>query len=182
MGRAAVPALLSLLSACAASRAHHFLAERTDEHVFARPIAEVWPVAKTVLAERGFPPEETGGPYRLQTAILTPEGNLQETPKTSNAAMDVGRAGGARGGGRRPGAEAPTHSGGEVWRFVVNGTVVDDTHCRVRFTRYTRDSIESPESIGEPDAELEWSLISRVEPETAAAIRKDATAAGVTLP
>jgi len=64
-------------------------------------------------------------------------------------------------------------------RLVVDGEAVDNGHCRIRIRRFVRDNIDSPETGGDPDAEFEWALINRVEPERAAAIRSELGDAGI---
>jgi hypothetical protein len=178
-------ATLCLAAGCASSRTQRFLAEHTDGHVFAAPIATVWPAAKQVLTDRGFPPVDGDGPYRLKTAILTPDGNLDKVsnssaaPAQSSAGTASGRrgSGAGRGGG---GLQAPTHSS-ETWHFAVNGEVIDDSHCRIRFVRYSRSSFDDPE-VANDDYELQWALIGKVEPDAAAALRKQAQGEDVILP
>jgi hypothetical protein len=174
--------LLLALSGCASSRSREFLLKHTPDHVYEKPIRELWPTVKALLEERGFPGEEKGAPYHLETATLTPEGKLPSaTSQSSSAAPTNGRSGTGGKGGRRPGGPVADHSNGELWRFVADGESIDDTHCRVAIVRFARDNVDSPESDPIPDVDLEWALILRVEPEKAAAIRREATAAGVEL-
>jgi hypothetical protein len=181
-----------VLGACAGARVHKALAEKTDKFVFDKPIADVWPVAKLVLEERNFIGTQSGGQYHLETPTLTPDGQLPSagTGSSSSTSSPNGAAGQGQGGGRmggaggRRGGGSPTadRAGGEVIRYVVDGDAVDDTHCTVRIVRFSRQNVDSPESEGILDAELEWKLISRAAPERAAEIRKELAAQGIQAP
>jgi hypothetical protein len=170
--------VLLALSGCASARIPHALAERTEAYVFEKPIAEVWPSVKGLLSERNFLGQETGTPYHLETALVTPEGRLPSSGDSTTAdrapPSGGGTAGGGRGMGGRRGASRPHDSSGvALVRFVVDGEAVDATHCRVRIVRFDRENRDTPESDGVVDVEMEWDLISRVEPERAASIRSE---------
>jgi hypothetical protein len=115
-----------------------------------------------MLTASGSPPgaETTGG-----------------TPRPARGGM------GARNGASPGIRSGPVdHSGSAVMRYVVDGDVVDEGHCRVRAVRHVRDNIDSPENEPERDGELEFEIVLRVEPERANEIRKDLSAQGIELP
>jgi hypothetical protein len=183
--RRALPILLFALvtgAACAGPRLHRALAERTENYVINQPIAKVWPVAQQLLQDHHVPGTSSPGLYHLETPVLTRNGQLPAASSQSSSAPAGQGQGGGRGGGRR-GSKSPAsdRSGGEVRRFVVDGDAVDDAHCTVHIVRFSRDNVDSPESA-ERDAELEWELVSRVEPERAAVIRKELAASGIQVP
>lgn len=54
-------AALTLSTGCAANRREAYLQEKASAYVYRKPLAEVWPKAKEVLAEEGFSIMEAKG-------------------------------------------------------------------------------------------------------------------------
>jgi hypothetical protein len=171
--------VLAVLNACAGARIHRALAERTDKYVFAEPISRVWPVAQQILQDHHFVGTSSEGLYHLETPTLTPDGRFPNAGTSPSSPATAGQGQGGRGGQR--GLPGSDQAGGEVMRFVVDGEAVDGTHCTVRIVRFTRDNVDAPE-VRERDAELEWELVSRVEPNRAAEIRTELAASGIHVP
>jgi hypothetical protein len=175
------------MAACAGARLREALSKETQDYIIAKPIAEVWPVVKQVLEDRRFPGFPKGNnPYHLETATLTSSGEAPgaETTGGGAAASRAAAAQGGRGaaGNRGMRAGPVDHAGGSVMRFVVDGEAVDETHSRVRVVRHSRDNIDSSESDIDRDADMEWEIISRLEPERADVIRKSLAAQGLEVP
>jgi hypothetical protein len=182
--RTALVAAFAVLTtvSCANTRVRDALAKQTESFVLAKPIAEAWPVVKQVLEDRHFPGSPSPNkPFHLETAILTSEGGFPTASVTPGGAAPQGAAGGrgGRGGSR---SVAIDHVGGELMRFVADGEAVDDTHCKVRIVRYLRDNIDASENDVRRDVGMEFEVISRLEPERAAEIRKALAADGIELP
>ncbi|MDY7225878.1 hypothetical protein [Hyalangium rubrum] len=60
-------AALALSTGCAANRRDAYLHDKAREHVYRKPINEVWPEVKAMLAEEEFSIMEAQGGYELQT-------------------------------------------------------------------------------------------------------------------
>ncbi|MBN1205528.1 MAG: hypothetical protein JXB05_11465 [Myxococcaceae bacterium] len=60
-------AALALTTGCAASRREAFLHDKAGTHVYRKPVAEVWPKARELLAEEGFSVMEAKGGFEMQT-------------------------------------------------------------------------------------------------------------------
>jgi hypothetical protein len=175
-----------MLCGCATSRLHQALGQRTESYVLAKGCADVWPTVKQVLEDRRFPGYPKGDrPYHLETAMLTASGDAPGAETTAGDRQPMRGRGGAaaaqaHGGSMRSGPV--DHPGSQVMRFVVDGEAVDDAHCRVRVVRFARDNIDSAESDIDRDPEMEFEIISRLEPEHAEAMRKELAAQGIELP
>jgi hypothetical protein len=66
--------------------------------------------------------------------------------------------------------------GDEMVRYLVTATKVDETSCRVEFTRVATGAVGRPAS--ERDLALEWALLKRVEPDAGSKIENEAVAVG----
>ena len=74
-----------------------------------------------------------------------------------------------------------------IWRSserrgVVDGEAVNADHCAIRIVHFKKDNLDSPQSDGERDVEMEWELIARAEPERAERIRQELAAKGLQAP
>jgi hypothetical protein len=67
MRTTALAVSLCLLAGCAAQRREAFAKERAAEHVYQRPLEELWPVAKQLLKDEGYSWKEIPGQYVLAT-------------------------------------------------------------------------------------------------------------------
>ena len=69
--------LAAAICGCATGKAQRALAERTQDYVVHRPIAEVWPLTQQVLAEQNFLGfSDDPRPYRLETISARADGTL----------------------------------------------------------------------------------------------------------
>ena len=164
------------LTACAGAKLKQALAEKTETFIIDRPLAEVWPTVHEVFDEENFPAFSTGPANHLETAMLSPEGTA---PAAATTQGGIGASRPRRGQGSPPPVE---HVGGKVVKFVIDGEVVDGTHCRVKVVRHVRDSIEALDSEVARDPLMEWAIIARLEPDRADAIRKELAAQGIQAP
>src|SRR5207249_1902913 len=106
VGSGAVLALalgLGLAAGCASLKGyqakHQYIKDQTRTHVYAKPIAVVWPEVRKLLFEKGWKTKDsdTGNSFALET----------EEKK----------------------------DGDEMVRYLVTGTKVDESSCRIEFTR-----------------------------------------------
>jgi hypothetical protein len=174
-----------MLCGCATSRLHQALAQRTEGYVLAKGCPDVWPTVKQVLEDRRFPGFPKGDrPYHLETAMLTEGGGAPGAETTGGGRPAMGRgqpaSGGARGAGLRSGPV--DHAGSTIMRFIVDGEVVDDGHCKVRVVRHQKENIDALETEIDRDSEMEWEIIVRLEPEKADGMRKEMAAQGLEAP
>lgn len=171
--------VLLLLAACATTgRMRAALAEKTDQLIIGKSCNDTWPTVKQVLEDWRFPGFPKGErQFHLETAMLTASGSPPGAETTGGTPPMRGMQRGA--GGMRSGPV--DHSGSAVLRYVVDGDVVDDGHCRVRVVRHKRDNIDSAESDIERDGEMEFEIVSRLEPDRANAIRKELADQGIEL-
>ncbi len=147
LGRRALLAMvlgIGLTTGCATLKGYQakqqYIKDQTRTHVYARPIATVWPEVRKLLFEKGFKTKDSdsGNSYALET----------EEKK----------------------------EGEEMIRYLVTGTKVDDSTCRVEFTRVATGTVGR--AATERDLDIEWTLLKRVEPDAGQKIESEAVAVG----
>jgi hypothetical protein len=150
-------ASLALTTGCAANRREAYLQEKAGTHVYRQPLAEVWPKARELLSEEGYPIREAKGAFEMQT-----DWKMQGAPSslgTSFARYLV------RGTERGPGQSSVEFlkqsrvesQGAHDTGTGANAPVTADVGSLTR------------------DHELEWKLLQKVDPETAKAWEAEAT-------
>lgn len=120
-------------------RIEEYIYDRTREHVYQMPIAQVWPEVRLCLFQQGFQvvDSDVSGSFAVETAP-------------------------------RPVAVDKTE------RFLILGTKLDEGSCRIECTKMTTDPFSSHSAR---DVEFEWTLLQRVDPQSAQRIRTEAEAA-----
>jgi hypothetical protein len=151
-----VLAVAVLAAGCAGSRRQVYLERKAGEHVYRKPLAEVWPAARGLLAEKNLPLREGAGEYELATD-WHPVGE-SSSPGTSYMRYRVrGRESGPSLSAvefirqYRTESEVGAQGGGTPGRRTV-------THETSRPMR---------------DHALEWELLQRVDPKAAQALKAE---------
>jgi hypothetical protein len=166
---------LCLLAGCAGSQRERYLGEKATEHVYKQPLAEMWPRVKAVIDDQGYYFEEAPQGFLLQTDWKQTAGS-GELGRTYVRLLVEGTE--VKGEGSRVRVLRLQTSAREV---LVNpegrpvgpitsaqSSMVDSGHGNY----YTIQTELWKRS--ERDPQLEWELLRALEPETAAAVEKDA--------
>ena len=168
-----------LIIGCAGAKTRQALAVKTDNFIIARSCNDVWPTVKQVLEDHGFPGFTKGDrQLHLETAMLTEGGGVPGASTTGGSAPMV-RGQSASQRGMRGGPV--DHAGSAVMRFIADGDVIDEQHCRVRVVRHLKDNIDASETDVDRDPYMELDVISRLEPDRAEEIRQALKADGIDL-
>jgi hypothetical protein len=148
-GAAACALFFCVVCSCAATKRTSRLRHELDEHQFQKPLAEVWPAALRLLAERRF--DLVGKDRALvgQSDDWTLTRRGFETRQYSD---------------RRRAVETMLNSQGVQIR--VEGTDIEGRSCRVVFFALPRNARDY-EKWNYRDLQLEMDLVWRVEPEVA---------------
>ena len=149
-------AALATLAGCAGSQKEKFVTERASQHVYNKPIDEVWEQARVLLREEGFGLREVAGGYEL----VTDEKEGQVSTMGSSFIKVYAK-------GQKVGADGCTV------QFM-------------RYTRTTagerggvgggREGGATADAAKTRDVVLEWKLLQRVDPEQAKKIEAEANA------
>ena len=152
-------AALSLTTGCAASRREAYLHDKAGAHVYRKPVAEVWPKAKELLAEEGYSVMEAKGGFEMQTDWL-----MQGAPSslgTSYARYLV------RGIERGPGqCVVEFHRQNRVESKAAHDTS----------TGGSQDALGTDTNTLTRDYAMEWKLMQRADPEVAKGLEAEAAA------
>jgi len=153
--RALILAAVALCSGCAV--VGHFqrdarMRSELDAHQFARPLDEVWPEARRLVAESGY---DLVGSDREALGI-PPQGALQRMLSKGYETRSLGN-------GKRA---LQTDQDMKMRRYRVEGTAIDAGHARVVFW-LVQGSDQNPEESETRDTAMELALIERVEPDVA---------------
>jgi uncharacterized lipoprotein len=150
-------ALTTLAAGCASTRREAYIQDKARQHVYRQPIAEVWPQVRMLLKEKELPLREAPGGYEIST--------------------DWHMVG------------APSSLGTNYVRYLVRGKQPTPAMCSVEIFKQNRtEAGQGPMDVqtGERrnlgtdstnmvrDAELEWELLQRVDPEGAKALQAEA--------
>lgn len=151
-------ALLMLLAAmatgCAASRRESYMQDKAHEHVYRMPLAELWPQARTLVTDKGYSLMENKGGYELQTEWLQ-----------TSAASSLGTT---------------------YQRYLLRGHERGPGQSSVEFIKMVRNEARGADGVNangeggggrvaqtqgtnqaQPDLEMEWELLKRVDAESA---------------
>jgi hypothetical protein len=177
-------ALLALLvgSGCAASNRETFMRERAGEHVYQRPMPEVWAAAKQLLTDEGYSGREVAGGYVYVTEWKETAGNASVGARFMRYLVEgkelgparsivrftvVQRATGSTGAGIRD-TEPSTHSG---MAALSTGAGSESSGAPQESAEPGR---KSALATGQRDLEMEWKLLQRIEPGKARAVESEA--------
>jgi uncharacterized lipoprotein len=147
-----------LAAGCAAKRREAYLQDKTREHVYSKPLNDVWPQARMLLKEKGFSLRETPGSYEIATEWL--QTSPPSTLGTSFTRYLVR--------GKQPSAESSTVEFLRQNRVEAGaGAVHSGTGERQAGSGTNTTNLER-------DLEMEWELLQRVDPEGAKALTTEA--------
>jgi hypothetical protein len=145
-----------LATGCTAARREAFIQDKTRDHVYRKPIAEVWPQVRMLLKEEGFSLIEAPGGYEITTEWLQ-MGAPSSLGTTYSRYL-------ARGRQPNPGMT-------QVEFLRQNRT---ETASAPTPTRMPAESAGGPGNTNlRRDLELEWKLMQRVDPETANSLKAE---------
>ena len=148
---------LALGTGCAAGRREMYIQEKASDYVYRKPIAEVWPQVRALLAEKELPVREAQGAYEIST-------DWHQQGAASNLGTSYVRYL-VRGHQPSPALtqveilrQNRVESGQGALASANNRTTGTDSVNRTR------------------DREMEWELLQRVDPEGAKALKAEAEA------
>ncbi len=169
-------ALLAFTTGCASMQADRaraqYLTTQLDALRYAKPLDEVWPEVRRLLAEKGYPlaggdAKAVGQSDTVFARLFTP------AKETRSLTDDVGLFPSLFGPkGATPGSGRFLETGwrGDRDRYRVEG-LEDGQGCRVGFTVIAQDLTEhGRDAARHRDLEMELELARRVDPEAAARI------------
>ncbi len=150
-------AVATLATGCAASRREAYVQEKTGQHVYHKPMADVWPQVLTLLKEKELELREAPGAYEIST-----DWQMVGAPSTlgTNYVRYLVR-------GKQP---TPAMCAVEIFKQnrteAGPGPVDAATGQRREIGTDTTNMVR--------DMEMEWELLQRVDPEGAKALREEA--------
>jgi hypothetical protein len=151
-------AALALTTGCASNRREAYLHDKAGTHVYRKPVAEVWPKARELLAEEGYSVMEAKGGFEMQTDWL-----MQGAPSslgTSYARYLV------RGIEKGPGqCVVEFHRQNRVQSQAAHDTSTGET---------AKEGIGTDSNSLARDYAMEWKLLQRVDPEAAKSLEAEA--------
>ena len=181
-------AVLGLLavSGCAAANRETFLRERAGEHVYERPMADVWAAARQLLTDEGYSGrggqqgwvyvtewKETAGNASVGARFMRylVEGRELGPSRSIIRFTAVLRATGSTGAGIGP-EDRSTHGG--IGNVAGSGEAGAEPKPPMRTSDPEGLGPKSQLASGQRDLEMEWKLLQRVEPAKAGKIESEA--------
>jgi hypothetical protein len=153
-------AVASLAAGCASARREAYIQDKAMQHVYRKPIAEVWPQVRSMLLEKELPMREAPGGYEIST-----DWQMVGAPSSLGTAYVRYLV-----RGKQP---SPAMCAVEIYK--QNRTESGPGPVDVRSARPTeRQSVGNDATSMVRDMEMEWELLQRVDPEAAKALREDA--------
>jgi uncharacterized lipoprotein len=150
-------AVTTLATGCAASRREAYIQDKAAQHVYRKPIAEVWPQVRMLLKEKELPLREAPGGYEIST-----DWHMVGAPSTlgTNYVRYLVR-------GKQP---TPAMSTVEIFKQnrVESGPGPVDSQTG------QRQSLGTDTTNMVRDMEMEWELMQRIDPDAAKALRTEA--------
>jgi len=147
-------------SGCAGRRKEAFLHDKAREHVYRKPIAEVWPQALALLKERGFSFRVGKEGFEAST-----EFKMEGAPSSLGTTYVAYLVRGIEKG--------PGQCSLEYWkRISTESRGADNTTGRPN--EVAESGPRTDTGNFNRDEELEWELIQRVDSESAAALKAQA--------
>ncbi|WP_224248061.1 hypothetical protein [Hyalangium gracile] len=166
------------LMGCAGRQRENYLRDRAAEHVYSKPLAEIWPRVKAVLDDQGYYwDEDTSQGYLLETDWKAMDGGASQLGRSYRRFLIQGTE--EKGGGARlrvlhhelSARQVVVDSEGRRVGPITSpqGAMVDSSHRGYRIqTEVWRHA--------DRDLQMEWELFRAIEPEAAAALEKEAAA------
>lgn len=156
-----VVAALSLTTAgCAARRKEAFLHDKAREHVYRKPIAEVWPQALALIKEKGFSLRGGKEGFEVQTDF-----KMVGAPSSLGTTYEAYLIRGIQKG--------PGQSSIEYWKRISSETRGAD-NTTGRPAERNDSGPRTDTGNFNRDEELEWELIQRIDSESASSLKAQA--------
>jgi uncharacterized lipoprotein len=152
-----VLAVATIATGCAAARREAYIQDKAMQHVYRKPIAEVWPQVRSMLQEKELPLREAPGGYEIST-----DWQMVGAPSSLGTAYVRYLVRGKQ----------PTPAMCAVEIFKQNRTEAGQGPMDAQTGQ--RREIGTDTTNMTRDMELEWELLQRVDPEGAKALREDA--------
>ncbi len=148
-----VLAAVALATGCAARRREAYVQDKAHTHVYRMPLAELWPHARKLVTDKGYSLRESKAGFELQTEWLQ-----------TSAASSLGTT---------------------FQRYLVRGIERGPGQSSVEFIKMVRTEARGADNVSEtggrgggvaqttagtqtqPDLEMEWELLQRVDAEAA---------------
>ncbi|MCP3100973.1 hypothetical protein LZ198_19040 [Myxococcus sp. K15C18031901] len=146
---------LAAVSGCAGRRREAFLFDKTRDHVYRKPIAEVWPQAIALLKEKGFSMRAGKEGFEAQTEWL-----MQGAPSslgTTQARYYV------KGVEKGPGQCA----------IEFHKQLATEARGADNARKEMTESVGNQSGNFNRDMEMEWELLQKVDAESASALRAE---------
>ncbi len=150
-------AVATIATGCAAARREAYIQDKAMQHVYRKPIAEVWPQVRSMLQEKELPLREAPGAYEIST-----DWQMVGAPSSLGTAYVRYLVRGKQ----------PTPAMCAVEIFKQNRTEAGQGPMDAQTGQ--RREIGTDTTNMTRDMELEWELLQRVDPEGAKALREDA--------
>jgi uncharacterized lipoprotein len=150
-------AVSALAVGCASTRREAYLQDKAMQHVYRKPIAEVWPQVRSMLQEKELEMREAPGGYEIST-----DWQMVGAPSSLGTAYVRYLVRGKQ----------PTPAMCSVEIFRQNRTEAGQGPVDAQ-TGQRRD-IGTDTTNMTRDMEMEWELLQRVDPEGAKALREEA--------
>lgn len=145
------------LAGCATARREAYIQDKAAQHVYRKPIAEIWPQVRSLLQEKELELREAPGGYEIST-----DWQMVGAPSTLGTAYVRYLV-----RGKQP---SPAMSAVEI--FKQNRTESGQGPMDARTGQ--RQQIGNDVTNMVRDMEMEWELLQRLDPEGAKALREDA--------
>ncbi len=152
-------AVASLAAGCASARREAYIQDKAMQHVYRKPIAEVWPQVRSMLQEKELEMREAPGAYEIST-----DWQMVGAPSSLGTAYVRYLV-----RGKQP---SPAMCSVEI--FKQNRT---ESGQSVDTRTGARQSVGNDVTNMSRDMEMEWELLQRVDPEGAKALREEAAQA-----
>jgi uncharacterized lipoprotein len=155
-------AAVALTAGCAARRREAYVQDKAHNHVYRMPLAELFPHARQLMVEKGYSLRESKGGFEVQTEWLQ-----------TSAASSLGTT---------------------FQRYLVRGIERGPGQSSVEFIKMVRNESRGADNVDEnggrgggvaqtgaatqtqPDLEMEWELLQRVDAEAAKTYQGEAEA------
>jgi uncharacterized lipoprotein len=150
-------AVSTLAVGCASTRREAYIQDKAMQHVYRKPIAEVWPQLRSMLQEKELEMREAPGGYEIST-----DWQMVGAPSSLGTAYVRYLVRGKQ----------PTPAMCAVEIYKQNRTEAGPGPVDAQTNQ--RREIGTDTTNMSRDMELEWELLQRVDPEGAKALREDA--------
>ncbi|MBZ4422125.1 hypothetical protein [Myxococcus sp. RHSTA-1-4] len=167
-------AMLMVLTGCSGSLRKNYMRDKAAEHVYRKPLAEIWPRVHEVMNDKGYSWRENPGRYVLETEWReSGGGTLGPTTSSKFLVEGVSRAD----GGCVLRVQRLDRTTQEIGTNYTDGVVRTRTERAVAISGGgARSSLPTQQTFAR-DLQMELELLQRIDPEAAARLEADAKSA-----